>query len=104
MARLPSVFVAQKVSIGDGKLLSVTPTFTAMYWDVEFESRAAWEQAKKVGKHVSIWRMAEPMHPPHRHFVVVILGESLKVVVPPMEAAMKVSPWWEDYPTSRPRW
>jgi hypothetical protein len=52
----------------------------ARRWESEGQAKAAWEKAMKDPTGCSIWRTAAPRRPPHRHHIVIVMGEDKTLV------------------------
>lgn len=61
----------------------MTPVGTAWVarrWDGDTPSHQAWKAIMADPRGVSCWRYAYPMRPPHRGYVVIVMGEDDAVV------------------------
>ena len=61
---------------GEDGSTKVTIRFAVFTFPTDALAKAAWEKGHAKAKGgVSIWRLKEPLHPPHRHHIVVVCCE-----------------------------
>ena len=58
--------------------LTMTLYYVAYQYDTEEEAKRVWEQANRIAKGVSCWRMHAPRERPHTDFFVIGMGEEPK--------------------------
>ena len=54
---------------------SIWPWYGAYEYPTEQRAKLAWEDANRHLHGIGCWRSNAPMRPPHKHFIVTVLGE-----------------------------
>jgi hypothetical protein len=62
------------------RMINVGTFYGARRWDDEESSQRAFDAALAETDFCSVWRIRSPLHPPHRDYVVIVMGEDAKRV------------------------